>query len=109
MRMRRLNTENTQNPTPLGGTNEARWIPKNRLAITDTTDYACVLLKPKEISCLLSFLISPTDEQIDNLVKRMNDIFVQHLNESHQSAMRRVVRDWFAALSPSAPVIGEKE
>lgn len=53
--------------------------------------------------------LSPTNEQIDNLVKCMNDIFVQHLNGSHQSAMRRVVRDWLAALSPSAPVAEKKE
>jgi len=58
-----------QNPTPLGGNNEVSWEYGSNLVIADTTDESLVMLRPKEISRLLSFLIPRvTDEQIDKLL-----------------------------------------
>ncbi len=92
-----------QNPAPLGGDNEVSWEHES-LVIADTTDESLVVLQPKEISCLLSFLIPRvTDEQIDRLILLLFAGLYQ-FDETELKSMRSAVRDWLAALNqPPAP------
>lgn len=88
-------------PQKLSSAHEVAFYEREGLFIRETFGYyESVALTREEVAALRA-LITPkiTDEQVDDLVKRMNDVFVQRLNESHQSAMRRVVRDWLAALN----------